>query len=126
MKEQDTDTLLIIDDDTDTAELLADFLEQSGHRAVKCYTAAEGMQKLTVQFDAVFLDIILPDKNGIALLKDIKKADSQMPVIMVTGFKDAENVVSAFREGAFDCLLKPFNYDYLKNDILPKLPLRKR
>jgi DNA-binding response OmpR family regulator len=119
--------LLIIDDDVDSAELLGPFLEQSGHQVVKAYTGEEGLKAASEKKpDAAFVDIMLPDRSGIDVLKTMKKTDSEMPVIMITGFKDVENVVNAFRAGSLDCLLKPFNHEYLKNDILPKIPIRKR
>ena len=119
--------LLIVDDDMEAAELLGTFLRQNGHQTTIKYTAEDGIKAIAEKRpDAVFLDIMLPDRNGIEVLKSIKSTDPEMPVIMVTGFKDAENVVNAFREGSLDCLLKPFNYDYLKNDILPKIPLRRK
>ena len=114
--------ILIIDDDTDASDVLKTFMEQNGYKVTQAFTAQDGLRELSSKKpDAVFLDILLPDANGLDLLKQIKTKDKATPVIMVTGFKDAENVVRAFREGAFDCLLKPYNYDYLKNDILAKI-----
>ncbi len=118
---------LIIDDDIEVMELLSSFLEQNGLDVVKSFTAEDGMKKFQTHHPEVtFLDIMLPDKSGLNLLKEMKKCNKNAPVIMVTGFKDAENVVTAFREGAFDCLLKPFNYEYLKNDILTRLKTSKK
>ena len=115
-------TLLIIDDDPDASDLLKTFMEHNGHQVIQAYTAQDGLKALkSSKPDAVFLDILLPDASGLDLLKDIKINDKETPIIMVTGFKDAENVVRAFQQGAFDCLLKPYNYDYLKNDILGKI-----
>ena len=119
--------ILVIDDDTDVTDSLEIFFKQNGHEVLKAYTAKDGLKLFTLHLpDVVFLDIMLPDTNGITLLKEIKTISSETPVVMITGYKDAEKVIGAFREGAFDCLLKPFNLDYLKNDILPKIPLRKR
>ena len=118
---------LVVDDDRDASELLATSLRQKGHEVDIVYLGKEGLTAVADKKpDAVFLDIRLPDLNGIEVLKMIKSMDPQMPVIMVTGFKDAEKVVNAFREGCLDCLLKPFNLDYLKNEVLPKIPLRKK
>lgn len=117
----------IIDDDVDIAETLEIFLKQQGHQVLKAFTAKDGLKIFTLKMpDAVFLDIQLPDRSGIDLLKDIKTISSETSVIMITGYKDAENVIASFRRGAFDCLLKPFNMDYLKTEILPKIPSRKR
>lgn len=119
--------ILIIDDDIDAAELLKTFMEQNGHKVIQAFTAKDGMRELFAKKpDAVFLDILLPDGSGLDLLKEIKAKDQDTPIVMVTGFKDAENVVRAFREGAFDCLLKPYNYDYLKTDILGKITPKSR
>ena len=119
--------LLVVDDDMEAVEYLSTFLVQNGHQVIKTYTGEEGLKMVSARKpDAVFLDIMLPDRNGIGVLKKIKSMDPEMPVIMITGFKDAENVVNAFREGSLDCLLKPYNYDYLKNEILPKIPIRKK
>ncbi len=112
----------IIDDDAEASDLLKAFMEQDGHQVLQAFTAKDGGAQMSSRRpDVVFLDILLPDANGLDILKDIKSRDKSTPVVMVTGFKDAENVVRAFREGAFDCLLKPYNYDYLKNDILGKI-----
>lgn len=114
--------ILIVDDDADSSELLKTFIEQSGHQVIQAFTAADGLKELASKKpDAVFLDIVLPDANGLDILKQIKARDKETPIVMVTGFKDADNVVRAFRQGAFDCLLKPYNYDYLKTDILGKI-----
>ncbi|OGR89008.1 MAG: hypothetical protein A3A86_02845 [Elusimicrobia bacterium RIFCSPLOWO2_01_FULL_60_11] len=119
--------LLIIDDDIEASDLLRTFIEQNGHKVLQAYTAADGLKELASKKpDAVFLDIMLPDANGLDLLKQIKSRDKETPIIMVTGFKDADNVVRAFRQGAFDCLLKPYNYDYLMTDILGKITPKQR
>lgn len=118
---------LIIDDDVDASELLKTFIEQSGHEVLQAFTAADGLKQLASKKpDALFLDIMLPDANGLDLLKQIKAWDKETPIVMVTSFKDADSVVRAFRLGAFDCLLKPYNLDYLKTDILGKIIPKQR
>ena len=110
---------LIIDDDDFTSEMLASFLKANGLDVEKAFNLLEGKKIIFERTpDMVFLDIMLPDGNGIDLLVNIRKTFKDLPVIMITGFKDCEKVVTAFRQGANDCLLKPFNYEYLKNDIL--------
>ena len=119
--------ILIIDDDVESSDMLKTFIAQGGHKVLQAYTAADGLKELASNRpDAVFLDIMLPDANGLDLLKQIKARYKDTPVVMVTGFKDADNVVRAFRQGAFDCLLKPYNYDYLKSDILGKISPKPR
>ena len=114
--------VLIVDDDPDACELLNDFILEAGHEAAQAHTAAEALKEIHAKKpQAVFLDVVLPDQSGLEVLKEIKIRYPGLPVVVVTGFKDAEVVVSAFRLGAFDCLLKPYNYDYLKDDILAKI-----
>jgi len=118
---------LIIDDDPLLLELLETFLSKNGHQVIKALTAQDGLKLFTVeQPDVIFLDMKLPDKNGLDLLKEIKTIDRSASVVMITAFKEVDNVVTAYRNGVLDCLLKPFNFDYLKNDLLPQIPLRKR
>ncbi len=65
----------------------------------------------------VLLDLKLPDGNGIEFLKNIKKAQSEIPVIVITAFADTESAIYAMKEGAFDYLAKPFDINQLKELI---------
>ena len=69
---------------------------------------------------------MLPEKDGLTLLKEMKEIDKEVTIAMITAYKDAERVIEAFRLGAMDCLLKPFNIDYIVNTVLPRVDLRKR
>ncbi|MDI6641961.1 MAG: response regulator, partial [Elusimicrobiota bacterium] len=59
--------------------------------------------------------------NGIETLREIKKVNQEINVIMITGYKDAEKVVECFRLGAFDCIFKPIDFKYLQTSIMAKL-----
>jgi len=112
---------LIIDDDKEIHDMLNIFFSSQGHQISDAFSAQEGLkQTVILEPDAVFLDIRLPDKDGIEVLKEIKQFNKNLHVVMVTGYRDAEKVIDAFRHGATDCLLKPLNFDYLKN-LLPQL-----
>jgi DNA-binding NtrC family response regulator len=116
--------ILIVDDDQEIIETLVMFFKSLNHQTVTALTAAEGMkQAVTSEPDLVFLDIRLPDKDGINVLKDLKQVNKNLPVVMITGYKEAEKVIEAFRYGALDCLLKPFNFDYIKN-LLPQIRVK--
>jgi len=65
--------------------------------------------------------VVLPDKNGIELMKGIKALDKKVSFVVMTAYKDADKVIEAFREGAIDCVLKPFNFEYIKNNVLPRV-----
>ena len=110
--------MLVVDDDPEIRELLKVFLETEGYTPV-LLDKGESVIKTVLgdTFALVLLDIKLPDADGIDLLKKIHKLDKELPVMMITGFKDAETVIDAFREGAVDCVLKPLNFEYLKSNI---------
>ncbi|MHB9155883.1 MAG: response regulator [Endomicrobiales bacterium] len=119
--------ILIIDDDQDVLEFLKTFFGNMGHEAVLASTSKEGLRQVVVNPpDLVLLDIMMPEKDGLVVLKEIKEVDKEVPVAMITAYKDAEHVIEAFRLGALDCLLKPFNLDYIINTVLPRIQPRQR
>jgi two-component system nitrogen regulation response regulator NtrX len=63
----------------------------------------------------------MPGLNGIDTLKEIKKIDPDLPVIMVTGVTDEETAKSAVEQGAYDYVTKPIDFEYLNTTILIKL-----
>jgi two-component system response regulator PilR (NtrC family) len=72
----------------------------------------EALNQLKIQdFDLVISDIRMPKMNGLALLKNIKKTDSQTPVVMITGFPSTCPVQKAMQEGADGYLAKPFRIE---------------
>ncbi|MEW6040525.1 MAG: response regulator [Elusimicrobiota bacterium] len=108
--------ILVVDDDMEIQEMLEVFLQSLNFESVKAFNASEGLKQiLTDEPDVVLLDIRLPDRDGVEMLKEIKQVNKNISVIMITGYKEAERVIEAFRHGAFDCLLKPFNFEYMKN-----------
>ena len=119
--------VLVIDDDPDVLEFLRAFFKNLGHDVVLKDSAKEGLREVVLnQPDLVLLDIMMPDKDGLTLLKEIKDVDKEVSVAMITAYKDAERVIEAFRLGALDCLLKPFNLDYIINTVLPKVRVRSK
>jgi len=111
--------VLVIDDDMEIQEMLDVFLQSLGFETAKAFNASDGIKQVVIyEPDIVLLDIRLPDRDGVEVIKEIKKINKNIAVIMITGYKEAERVIEAFRHGAFDCLLKPFNFEYMKNLLL--------
>lgn len=102
--------ILIVEDATDVAEAIAIRLGKSGMAcdvADSCDTAEDF---LAVQrYDAIVLDINLPDRNGTELLQDIRAAGDRTPVLMLTAMFSVDDRVSALDLGADDYLIKPFD-----------------
>jgi DNA-binding response OmpR family regulator len=114
--------ILVVDDNFETLELIRAFLQGDGHVVMPASRGDEALAALDKdKADLVMLDIRLPDTDGIEVLKAMRSKHPDVPVVMMTGFKEAELVVDAFRQGAIDCLLKPFNFEYLKQHILPRV-----
>jgi DNA-binding NtrC family response regulator len=98
-----------------------------GHSVTTTVSSLDGLKFIVGEvFDLVLLDIVLPEKDGISLLKEIKQFDKMLPVVMITGYRDADRVIDCYRNGAFDCLLKPFNFEYIKEKVLEILVPRKK
>ena len=106
--------ILVLDDETNVVASLKLVLEGAGFSVAACSTAAEFRQRiLRTRADAFLIDVRLPDGNGIDLLKELRGADIQAPVIMVSGHGTISDAVAATRAGAFDFLEKPLGRDRL-------------
>lgn len=102
-------SILVIDDDIQICELLTDTFEEYGYRVV---TASSGQQALALlqtdsHFDLIFLDLILPDINGLVLLQQLKN-QLNTPIIMLSGLNTESDVVVGLEMGADDYIAKPF------------------
>lgn len=105
-------TILIVDDNDVSRTMLRFILSSVPHYNV-VGEAANGARGLAMvaQFrpDLICLDVMLPDSNGLELLKQIKEQWPQTVVLMVTGINDSETVMTAVQGGAAGYLVKPFN-----------------
>ncbi len=105
-------SVLIIDDEEIIREALEALLTAEGCRVRTAATAAEGMEQLgDGDADAVLLDLMLPDRNGLEVLDDIRRIDEDLPVVMITAFGTIESAIAATKQGAFHYFTKPFKND---------------
>jgi DNA-binding response OmpR family regulator len=101
--------LLMIEDDAALAQLVRDYLSPLGFDVVPAGTAAEGLRRLGDEvFDAVLLDVMLPDLDGFEVCRRIRSS-SDVPVLMLTARGDDEDRIAGLEIGADDYLPKPFN-----------------
>ena len=101
-------TVLIVDDDPDVQEVLKDRLESLGYQAVPALTGRQGLELLDKESpQMVFLDIELPDMNGLEALKAIRKKQSDVAVVIITAYGTIERAVQAMKDGAYDFISKP-------------------
>ncbi|MDP8244241.1 MAG: sigma-54 dependent transcriptional regulator [Candidatus Hinthialibacter antarcticus] len=106
--------ILIIDDDETTRLLLESHLAGSGYE-VRCEGSAEGLRTALTEddFQAILLDVQLPDGDGIDLLDEVKQLSSTTPVIMITAHRSVEKAVEAIRKGAYNYCPKPIDLNRL-------------
>lgn len=102
--------VLIIDDAEDLVFSLKKTVKKLGHDV---HTAASGAQGLEILksciIDLVFLDIGLPDFNGLQLISELKTISPDIDIVMLTGINDAKTAVDALKAGAMDYVVKPFD-----------------
>ncbi|ROR01921.1 HD domain-containing phosphohydrolase [Desulfosoma caldarium] len=102
--------ILIVEDDQLLGEILRDYLLQLGHEKVLvCSRASEALRAFEHQkFDCAFIDLKLPDMDGVNVLGRLKERDRTLPVIMMSGYPTMDATIGAMRLGASDFLTKPF------------------
>ena len=106
--------LLLVDDDANTLASLARAFRLAGHEAVVCDNADRALDLAKMQrFDMILSDVVMPGKDGLTLLADLKMAGIQPPVVMVSGQANIEMAVRATRLGAIDFLEKPLSTEKL-------------
>ncbi len=114
--------ILCVDDEPINLMIIEVNLMAQGYEV---YKAENGLAAIQMVKDKkpqlVLLDIVMPGMNGIDTLKEIKKIDPDLPVIMVTGVTDEEIAKSAVDLGAYDYVTKPIDFEYLNTTILIKL-----
>jgi DNA-binding NtrC family response regulator len=104
----------VIDDDANTLASLARAFRLAGHQATVCDNAARALELAKAErFDLILSDVVMPGRDGIALLEDLKKAGVTAPTVMVSGQATIEMAVKATRLGASDFLEKPISTDKL-------------
>lgn len=109
--------IAIVEDDDNIRELLAENLRHSGYQVSAYFTAEQFERKRDLGYNMLLLDIMLPGKSGIALLKEMQENDLQIPVILLTASEHEAHINAAFDSGAIDYIIKPFNLKHLLQKI---------
>ncbi len=108
------ENILVVDDDPDIREVLKDRLESLGYRVLTAASGAEGLELLEKQNpQIVLMDIEMPAMSGLETLKEIRKRELDITVVMITAYGTIERAVAAMKEGAYDFIPKPFEPDHV-------------
>lgn len=100
--------ILIVDDDKRLRELIGRYLTEQGFRATLAIDAAEARAKLaSISFDLIVLDIMMPGETGLELTRALR-ADSAVPILLLTAMGEVQDRISGLEMGADDYLSKPF------------------
>ena len=105
---------LIVDDDRNAAEALAELIANQGFSTACADSVEQARDLLVTAPDVILLDLVLPDGNGLELLRETTSRDLATQVIVVTGHASLESSIEAMRHGATDYLLKPINLSHLR------------
>lgn len=114
--------ILLIDDEKDTCLALTTLLRQKGYSVSAVHSGEAALERLQNQtYDLIISDLFLPGLSGIDILKRVKEASPRTCFILITGNASAETAVEAMKEGAFDYITKPFNFEKLKLQVAKAL-----
>ncbi|GLB48431.1 sigma-54-dependent transcriptional regulator [Neptunitalea lumnitzerae] len=110
-------TILVIDDDVTFSLLIERFLVRYDHEVTVRHSLKEASTVLDGAFDIIFLDLRLPDGDGISFLDVIKEQTPGTPVVIMTNYAEVASAVNAMKKGAFDYISKPFQQEAVLNVI---------
>jgi diguanylate cyclase (GGDEF)-like protein len=109
--------ILVVDDEETITRILSKMLS----RDYEVHVANEGRTALDLiqgnVFDAVIVDLVMPEMDGHEVIQRVAKVDSDIPCIVITGYSTEENAIEALREGAFDYLKKPLNRNLVEYSV---------
>jgi two-component system nitrogen regulation response regulator NtrX len=118
--------LLIVDDEGNTLASLSRAFRLAGHEATVCDNAAKALELAKSQhFDLILSDVVMPGKDGLSLLEDLKAQDVAAPVVMMSGQAHIDMAVRATKLGALDFLEKPISTDKLLLTVANALKLQR-
>jgi two-component system response regulator CpxR len=110
--------VLLVDDEKDFVEVLAERLENRGFEVRQAFNGEEAINLLNQQdVDVVILDVLMPGKDGVQTLSEIKQLKPLTEVIMLTGHGTIETAIQGMKFGAYDYLMKPTETEDLVTKI---------
>src|SRR6195256_870483 len=107
-------SILVVDDESEIREGLEILLKSEGYGVSSADSGESGLEKLEQHpYDLLLLDVSLPDRNGLDILKEIHRRDPQLSIVLITAYGSIEMARAAFKSGAMDYITKPWPNDEL-------------
>ncbi|HEV2617644.1 MAG TPA: HD domain-containing phosphohydrolase [Candidatus Acidoferrales bacterium] len=118
--------ILVCDDEEAIREVVSTLLEAQGYHCTVVPDGFQAMEQIKADsHDLVLSDIVMPEMDGMRLLRQVRSEDGDIPVIMVTAMHDISIALEAIRAGAYDYILKPFEKDQLYHSVARALEHRR-
>ena len=112
-------SLLVVDDDNPFRDRLARAMEKKGFQVSQAESVKKGVESVSKQkFAFAVVDLRLGDGNGLEIVKEIQKSNSNSRVVMLTGYGNIPTAVAAIKQGAIDYLAKPADADDVERALL--------
>jgi len=119
-------SILVVDDESEIREGLELLLASEGYGVTSAGTGASGLAKLEEHpYDLLLLDVSLPDRNGLDLLREIRLRDPQLSVVLITAYGSIDMARAAFKSGAMDYITKPWSNDELLAQVAQAVESRR-
>ena len=110
--------ILVVDDEADIRESLEALLCLEGYTVELAQNGAEGLRSAEdANYDMILLDLMMPDRSGMEVLREIRERDTETPVFMITAYGSVEVAVNALKNGANDYFSKPWDNEKLLLEI---------
>ena len=107
--------ILVVEDEQDLCETLAEGLELDGYAVDKCFDGLEAYELICVEpYDLIVLDLNLPGMDGMEVLRKVRKQDKDIKILILSARSTVSDKVTGLDEGANDYLAKPFDFEELE------------
>lgn len=107
--------ILLVEDDTSLGFIISDQLKSDGYSVTLCTDGSEGFKRFNEEkFHLCIFDVMMPKKDGFTLARDVRKMDTEIPILFLTAKSMTEDKVEGFKAGGDDYLTKPFSIEELQ------------
>lgn len=117
-----TPKILLVEDDTSLGFVVSDQLKRDGYQVTLCTDGAEGFKRFNEEtFHLCIFDVMMPKKDGFTLAREVRKINSEVPILFLTAKSMTEDKIEGFKAGGDDYLTKPFSVEELQLRVVALL-----